>query len=307
MAFIVSLSVLAIGVILLLLPSGPGFHRYKGEIRRSAVGYFAENAPTPSLVGGVAIIKNQSIIRGHSVFQPVSILEQGIACVQEYQRIKDQKFLHIAESELQLLNKTYPVNSQGERWISYVFPFALHQQQSLTINPPWHSGMAQGLAVELATSLFSMTGDKNYLISAQQYFAPLALVFKEKTLPQTQRFVSFVDPAGFLWFEEYAGDITPNRVINGHLYATLGIYDYWQATGSHQARDLFFGGVETIRHYFPEFRNPGGASWYSLGTKGVDKAASRKYHAIVTGQISYLGRLLGSHELQKDAQLLAGD
>lgn len=288
------LSLAAVGVVTILFLGGPEYHLYKADLHKSAINYFGESASAPTQVNGVAVLRNQSIIRGQSVFQPVSALEQGIACVQQYKKSKDPSLLRIAESELQLLNEAYPVNSKGERWITYAFPFALHQQKALTINPPWNSGMAQGLALELSTSLYFITGAQNFLQLAKEYFAPLEHVIKEKDLTKAPRFVTFMDPSGYVWFEEYAGDISPMRVINGHLYATLGIYDFWQVTGDHKARDLFLGGVETIRHYFPDFRNPGAPSWYSLGTKGLDKAASKKYHFIVTQQIAYVGQVLGS-------------
>lgn len=72
------------------------------------------------------------------------------------------------------------------------------------MRPPWYSGMAQGLAL----SLFSRLGMRE---AADATYA---------TLP------TFTRPDG--WIEEYPGQ---SPILNGHIFAAFGLYDYWSLSG----------------------------------------------------------------------------
>ena len=64
--------------------------------------------------------------------------------------------------------------------------------------------------------------------------------------PRTGPWTLFVDRHGYLWFEEYAGDTKPLLVLNGHMFAIFGVWDYYQLTQSAKAKRLFDGGVTLL-------------------------------------------------------------
>lgn len=109
-----------------------------------------------------------------------------------------------------------------------------------------------------------------------------------------------------LWFEEYAGDVAPMKVLNGHLFAVFGLYDVWRHTGSSEAELLALEGARTVAHYSEDFRRPPGPSVYGLR---VDSpiARSPKYHSIHIRQLLYLEQMTGEAEFGRIALTFAND
>ncbi|NJP32587.1 D-glucuronyl C5-epimerase family protein [Micromonospora thermarum] len=77
-----------------------------------------------------------------------------------------------------------------------------------------------------------------------------------------------MDEEGFLWLEEYpvTPGVTGERVLNGHIFALYGVYDYWRLTADSRAVAIFDGAASTLRHHVPaSFRAPEWISRYSVG------------------------------------------
>ena len=100
--------------------------------------------------------------------------------------------------------------------------------------------------------------------------------------------ISYVADGGYLWLEHYPGP-GPDKVLNAHLHAVFGIYEYWQATRSPAARQLLNGAVTTMRKNLPEYRRPGGISLYGLTTR----TKNPKYHEIHIWQLDLLAHISG--------------
>ena len=126
---------------------------------------------------------------------------------------------------------------------------------------PWYSGMAQGEA----TGFFAQLAQVARLTDAQRatYRDAADETFVTMTIgPEAAPWVVHTDAEGYLWLEEYpqepetASDFT----YNGHLFATLGMWDYAMLTGSEVAADIFDGALTTAVRRFPSVRN---LNWYS--------------------------------------------
>jgi hypothetical protein len=85
---------------------------------------------------------------------------------------------------------------------------------------PWYSGLAQGFALSLFTRLYELTGDDVYKTAAQTTFASFLVAG-----PLQSPWVADVDSGGHLWLQTYPGS-TSACVCNGHMVATLALYDY---------------------------------------------------------------------------------
>jgi hypothetical protein len=83
------------------------------------------------------------------------------------------------------------------------------------------------------------SGDAHYLDAARAAF----LTFQR---PIAEGGVAFTDESGDLWFEEYIVS-PPTHILNGFIWAAWGVYDYFLATGSRDAVNLFASAVETLR------------------------------------------------------------
>jgi len=161
--------------------------------------------------------------------------------------------------------------------------------------------MAQGEALSLFIRLAQATGDNSWRIAADKTFLSLRLGFTAGGPWVTHR-----DGNGRLWLEEYPWR-TPSgsgRVLNGHIFAMYGVWDYWFATRSGIAANLFTDAAATVKRYaLANFRNPGWASSYALrGTTPTEK-----YHTIHVDQLLHLHAMAGDAAFATAAESLQAD
>ncbi|GAA2530156.1 hypothetical protein GCM10010201_31930 [Pilimelia columellifera subsp. columellifera] len=232
----------------------------------------------------------------HPVFQG----QYGIQLLQTYLTTGDRWFLDRALLQARRVRDT-GVPDRGTRWLPYRFGFDLYGVPGDALAPPWHSGMAQGRALSLFARLALVTGDPTWRRSADDIFGSL-------TLGPTDDgpWATWVDGSGHLWLEEYPR--TPpersEQVLNGHIAAAFGLYDYWRLTGDRDAAALFDGAATTVEHWLPRgFRAPGSASRYSLRGRRPHEG----YHAIHVQQLLRLHALTGQPTFARWADLLAQD
>lgn len=188
----------------------------------------------------------------------------------------------------------------------YGFDFPLHGEADNTIHAPWYSAMAQGQLLSLASRLAHDTRDEQFHRFGENLFATLTAEYRHDALPDTP-WVTFVDAEGMLWFEEYAGDVEPMRVLNGHLFAMFGLYDWWALTGSTDAERLFARGAETVLHYASRLRVVGEASWYGMRVQHTRVAQSPKYHRIHIAQLQHVAAMTGDGRFLQVADAFASD
>jgi len=95
--------------------------------------------------------------------------------------------------------------------------------------------------------------------------------------------VTYKDDGNGWWYEEYANKGgSPSRVLNGMMFALLGIHDYYRYTGDSHAKFIFDKGVTSLK-YTLHLYDDNGYSYYDIlhTPAGV-------YHNI---HIDLLGRL----------------
>jgi len=98
---------------------------------------------------------------------------------------------------------------------------------------------------------------------------------------------TYKEPGGW-WYEELAdtNKISP-YILDGHIFAMLGVYEYGKQTKSDSAIFVFEKGVQALKERLPLYSAGGGWSYYDKYHKRSDK----KYHRILTGQMGELWRL----------------
>ena len=106
------------------------------------------------------------------------------------------------------------------------------------LKAPWYSALAQGQGISLLARAYSETRNGTYSNVARKAFEPFL-----KTLDEGG--VSYVDGNGNTWFEEYIVS-PPTHILNGFIWASWGVYDYFLATGEPIAETLFHKGVHTL-------------------------------------------------------------
>jgi hypothetical protein len=190
------------------------------------------------------------------------------------------------------------VTSGGALYFPYPFDFPLHGNTSDLMRAPWYSGMAQGLALSAFSRLYLETKDARHLRIADQIFASFRPRRREGV-----PWVSTVDDAGYLWFEEYPRRVRSDRAFNGHIFAVNGLYDYHRATGRSAAMHLWQAGVTAAAGHLPEIRNPGWISRYCM-THGTQSA---KYHVVHIGQLYMLYAMTGARQFARAGDQFISD
>lgn len=153
-----------------------------------------------------------------------------------------------------------------------------------TLKAPWYSALAQGQGISLLVRAHKESGDSRYLDAAQR---ALASFYK----PISEGGVAFTDDRGDLWFEEYIVS-PPTHILNGFIWATWGIYDYFLATKNAAPQDLFARAVQTLLHNLDRY-DLGFWSLYEQSGTRLPMVASRFYHQLHIVQLRVMHRLTG--------------
>jgi hypothetical protein len=116
---------------------------------------------------------------------------------------------------------------------------------SRELRAPWISGLSQSLGVSILLRAHQHSGDRRYLQAAHDAFRWLAT-------PISEGGVAVQEESG-TWLEEYPNVDRPSHVLNGHLWALFGVWDYYRATGKPEAKKLFDNGVAVLRSNIAQF------------------------------------------------------
>jgi hypothetical protein len=245
---------------------------------------------------GVAMHRVGGVLVDH----PVRQAQYGLRLLNTYRLTHDSWFLTMAERQAQRLIDRKVV-SRGAWWYPYPFSFVLGSGIGSTMVAPWYSGMAQGQALTLFLRLADATGDSGWDTAADHTFTALTLNYSAGEPWATWR-----DGSGELWLEEYPGLTTARsgRVLNGHMFAIFGVWEYWRARHSAAAATIFSEALHTVQAYaLTRVRNPAWASSYSL----TGLQPTEKYHVIHIGQLLEMHVLTGNRVFANDAEVFQQD
>ncbi|WP_433285783.1 D-glucuronyl C5-epimerase family protein [Micromonospora sp. CA-244673] len=252
--------------------------------------------PQPHDEQGVRLFNWQ----GNLVDHPVVQVTWGFENINAYELTHDQFFLDRAAAQAQR-NLDRRVESRGAWWYPYGFDLP-RCGTGRVLTAPWFSGMAQGLLLSLFVRLYGVTDDPKWREAADRTLDSLTLG-PDPDGP----WVTWVDPDGYLWLDEYPDSppgVRGEQVFNGMIYASYGVYDYWRLTGDPRAVALFDGTATTVRRYVPTgMRVPGWASRYGIGCP----VSYANYHQDHTVQMTMLHRLTHAGLFAAYADVLRAD
>jgi hypothetical protein len=240
---------------------------------------------------------------GRKVYHPLIIARYGIKLLHSYRITHDPAILDRAEVNANWLIR-HAVSRDGALYFPYRFTYPLFGDPRDLVRPPWVSALPQGTTLAFFIRLFAVTGDQHWRKAADSTFATFVKRESSKQ-PWIVPWTVFVDKRHhrrYLWFEEDAKH-PPAQVLNGHMYALFGVWEYAIATGSDAAAEVFDGGATTIRHQVQRFRVRGGISYYSLRVH----AQYPSYHCIHVGQLKLLTRMTGDPWFAKEGRRFGAD
>lgn len=211
-------------------------------------------------------------------YNPIAIAQYGLGNFnlwheRQQDRVRRNKFLRAAN----WLVANLEPNSRG-LWVwHHNFDF----EYRTTLRAPWYSGLAQGQGISLLLRAHSETGESRYVDAAQRAFATMLVEVEQGGVACTAD--------GFTWIEEYIV-APPTHILNGFIWASWGVYDYWIATGDPDARKLFEQAVATLAHYLPHY-DTGFWSLYEQNGLRMPMLASPFYHRLHIAQLRVLHAL----------------
>jgi hypothetical protein len=144
--------------------------------------------------------------------------------------------------------------------------------------------LAQGQGISLLVRAYRENNDTGYLRAAEQVFAS----FQKDT---NAGGVAFTDQNNNLWFEEYI--VTPpTHILNGFIWATWGIYDFFLATRNPSAQQLLAGAVKTLRENLEDYDLDFWSLYEQSGTS-LPMVASPFYHRLHIVQLRVMHKITG--------------
>jgi hypothetical protein len=146
--------------------------------------------------------------------------------------------------------------------LEYHFRYPVPYPPTYSMNPPWHSGMSQGEALPVLIKAYQITGDIKYINAAKMLLNSFFVAVKDSG-------VTYKSQSDGWWYEEYPIIGFEPRVLNGMMYAVLGIYDYYNYTHDEDAKYLFDQGVIALKKNLSLYDDHG-YSYYDLLTHNTD-------------------------------------
>lgn len=217
-------------------------------------------------------------------YHPVAMLHRCQTFIGRYLESKDVNYLQRAEKYIAKL-LSLALEDREALFLPYMFRFSVHGDSSVTMEPPWVSGMAQGEFLTVLSRLYEITGNREYLESAGKVLRSILNV--KDTL---NFWVSHKDSTGYFWIEEYPHPKSPGHTLNGFIFAIIGVYDYYRVTRDAKARLVYNASLTTLKHYLLEFRRRGNTSLYCLGHH---HPANQSYHRLHITQFRQLSAITG--------------
>lgn len=154
---------------------------------------------------------------------------------------------------------------------------------SRNLTAPWVFCLSQSLGVSVLLRKYQLEKDVGYLEAAARALAVMGKSLKEGGC-------SYRMPKG-TWYEEYPNSVKPSHVLNGHMWALFGIWDYYRVTNDQFARKMFDDGIVALLDQLPMY-DIGYWSVYSQDNR-LDQVEGN-HQAFIIEQLKVLQSITGN-------------
>jgi hypothetical protein len=213
-------------------------------------------------------------------YNPIAIAQYGLGNYNLFRRTGDPERRHKFLAAADWLVGNLEQNPAG----LWVWNHHFDWEYRTPLKAPWYSALAQGQGVSLLVRAFYETRD-------ERYFEAAGWAFRAFVIDVRHGGVSYWDPTGQVWFEEYIVD-PPSHILNGFLWASWGVYDYALLTQDDEAMQLFDSAVRTLIANLDRY-DTGYWSLYELSPTRLPMLASPFYHRLHIVQLQVMAKLTG--------------
>ncbi len=190
-------------------------------------------------------------------YNAITTAQYGLHCLR-----KKEFSAAIAAAEW-LLENCEPLQHGALGWV-YRFDLKFYGPHA-----PWISAMAQGEAISLLLRAYMLEPKRRYLEVAHKAFRTFLYHIRDGGVT-----AAFDD--GSLALEEFTAT-PPPHVLNGLIFALLGVYDMWQYSGENTAGEVFREANAGLKSNIHLYDN----GWWTLyDLHDTNRLASRMYQEV---------------------------
>ena len=162
---------------------------------------------------------------------------------------------------------------------------------------PWSSAMANGRIISVLVKAYALTGQKEYLEVAERAFRAFKVSVKNLGV------ATFL-PDGTVFYEEVAHpEAVSAKILNGHIFALSGLYDYWLATKRVDVKKMLEKGIKAVRNNLDKY-DAGFLSYYSLEPSEPRIFAPRGgYNLLHVHQLLWLYKITNDSSFLENAMI----
>lgn len=185
-----------------------------------------------------------------------------------------ESFLNIADFICDYINK--------DGGAPYNFDFDIH---GIKLKKPWYSAMAQGQVLSVLARAYLITNDNKYLEKGNSVFEFMINSCSTNLLMFTNKHKDAFLYGQNVIYEEYVSDIN-SYVLNGDLFALIGLYEWYEVTNDKDVLSAFNKGCESILFLLPYYDYNGFTSYdlvhFTLGSNmNYGTSYSHDWHIVL--------------------------
>ena len=139
----------------------------------------------------------------------------------------------------------------------YNFEYSIH---GIPLNNPWYSAMAQGHILSVFSRAYLINGEEKYILKGKKVFDFMVNSCKVDLASFTQLHPDLTKYQDYYIYEEYVAKIG-NYVLNGNLFALIGLHDWYELTNNSEVLNAFLDGCKTIELLLPYYDYYGTTSY----------------------------------------------
>lgn len=208
---------------------------------------------------------------GELAYHPCMIAEYTIINAEKFLRTKDE----VAKAQFVLhanwLLDNLKVDESGAGAWYYDFNNSVIQKK-------FYSGISQGVGMSALVRAYVILGEEKYLEAAERSY-------KWMIRPYSQNGCLFETGEWKGWIEE---DTEGFHILNGHIYAALGLYDLWRVTRNKSVYEAFQDALAVLKRQLPRFD----VDYFSKYSQRPGAYCNNSYHLIHVYQLYILNRIM---------------
>jgi len=159
------------------------------------------------------------------------------------------------------------------------------------LQAPWISCMAQGEAASVLVRAYRVTNDGAYLDHAEKSLSPFFL-------PVSEGGVQSQLGDGSFFLEEYPSNCS-THVLNGFLYAMIGLREFCDSCDSPKHNALFMQLIESLKNNIGNWCNGTWSLYEDPAVKGGVNFCTPSYHNLHISQLKWVCTRTDNPELRR--------